>query len=74
MERGFDPEIKKYFKKILYSFSIGLLWLAANVTLGIYFKMADRNETPFFINLIFYAFLVISLFLLLRYYYKAWKK
>lgn len=74
MDGGFDPEIKKYFKKILYSFSAGLLWLIINVIAGIYFKLADRNERPLFVNLIFYSFLFLSLLLLLKYYYKVWKK
>ncbi|HVT84813.1 MAG TPA: hypothetical protein VHD35_06405 [Chitinophagaceae bacterium] len=73
MEQGFDPEIKKYFRKILYSFSFGLLWLAANVTAGIYFKLAYRSEQPLLVNILFYIFLFVSLFLLLRYYYRVWK-
>lgn len=73
MERGFDPELKKYFRKILYSFSFGLLWLAANVTAGIYFKLAYSSEQPLWVNVLFYTFLVLSLLLLLRYYYRIWK-
>jgi hypothetical protein len=73
MERGFDPELKKYFRKILYSFFYGLLWLAANVTGGIYFKLAYRSEQPVLVNILFYTFLVASLSLLLRYYYRIWK-
>lgn len=74
MERGFDPELKKYFRKILYSFSYGFLWLAVNITAGIFFKMAFINERPLPVNLLFYAFLILSLFFLIRYYVRVWKK
>ena len=69
-----DPEVKKYFRKIIYSFSVGMLWLTANVTAGIYFELAYRNDLHFIYNIIFYVFLVVSLFFLLLYYYRTWKK
>jgi len=69
-----DPEIKKYFRKIIYSFSFGMLWLTANVIAGIYFELAYRTERPFVFTILFYAFLIVSLALLLRYYYRTWKK
>jgi len=68
-----DPEVKKYFRKIIYSFSFGMLWLTANVTAGIYFGLAYNNDQPIFM-ILFYTFFVLSLFLLLRYYYRTWKK
>jgi len=69
-----DPEVKKYFRKIIYSFSFGMLWLTANVMLGIYFGFAYRNDLHFIFNVLFYFFLASSLFFLLRYYYFTWKK
>lgn len=74
MERGMDPELKKYFRKVMYSFFFGLMWLAVNVTAGIYFELAYSNELPLVFIILFYAFLLISLIALLRYYYNTWKK
>jgi hypothetical protein len=74
MEKGFDPEIKKYFRKILYSFSFGLLWMIANITAGIYYGLAYKSNRPFIFTILFYMGLVLSLAFLLRYYYRTWKK
>jgi hypothetical protein len=74
MERGEDPDIRKYFRKILHSFSYGLLWLAGNIIAGIYYGLAYKGNRPLIFTIFFYAGLFISLALLLRYYYRTWKK
>jgi hypothetical protein len=68
-----DPEVKKYFKKILNSFFVGLLWLLAISTLGIYLEMGFINGGLHWYNYVFYPFFLLSLFLLIRFYYKVWK-
>ena len=52
MEQGWDPEVKKYFVKILNSISIGLLWLMAMVTAGLYFQLGYRTNKPAFFNVL----------------------
>ena len=74
MESGWDPEVKKYFRKILNSISLGLLWMMAMVTMGIYFQLAYKGDKPIIGTIIFYVVLVGTLFLLLYYYYKTWKR
>ena len=74
MEQGWDPDVKKYFKKVLNSVFIGLLWMAACVTAGIYYGLAYTDGKPLIYTVLFYIGLVISLLLLLRYYYQTWKK
>ena len=74
MEQGWDPEVKKYFQKIISSFSFGLMWLMSCVTAGLYFGLAYRKDVPLLYNILFYAGLLLTLFLLLRYYYRLWKK
>ena len=73
MEQGWDPEVKKYFRKIIYSFFFGLLWLIAGVTAGLYYGLAYRSDKPLIYIIFYYAGLLLSLFLLLRYYYKTWR-
>lgn len=55
---GMDPEVKKYFRKIMNSFSVGLLWLISFTTAGIFFQLGFvRNEirwTTFFSIFFFY--------------------
>ncbi len=74
MEQGWDPEVKKFFRKIISSFSFGLLWLMSAVTFGLYFGLAHRSDIPVVYNILFYIYLIASLLLLLRYYYLLWRK
>lgn len=68
-----DPELKKYFKKILNSFIVGLLWLLAISTLGIYFELGFLNQGLHWYNMTFYIFFLASFLLLIRFYYRLWK-
>lgn len=74
MEQGFDPEVKRYFRKIISSFSLGFLWLFVNVIAGLYFGLGYRGERPFIYTIMFYIFSVATLALLLMYYYRIWRK
>ena len=73
MEQGWDPEVKKYFLKIIRSFTYGLLWMMACATAGIYFKLAYSGGKPFIYTILFYAGMLITLLLLVRYLYKTWR-
>jgi membrane protein YdbS with pleckstrin-like domain len=71
MEQGWDPEVKRFFLKIINSIAIGLLWLMAALTAGLYFGLAYHSNTVYII--LFYVGLIVSLAFLLRYYYRTWK-
>ncbi len=73
MEQGWDPDVKKYFVRILNTISIGLFWMMASVTAGIYFKLGYRTDRPLIWVILFYIILVASLAGLIRYFYKIWK-
>ena len=68
-----DPEIKKYFKKIINSFVFGFLWLFTNSTAGLYYKLGILSEGIRWYNIAFYALLVSTLLLLVRFYYFYWR-
>ena len=74
MEQGWDHEVKRYFRKIISSFSFGFLWMMSSVTAGLYFGLAYGSDISVFYVILFYVGLLGSLFLLLRYYYRLWKK
>jgi hypothetical protein len=74
MEQGWDPEVKKYFRKIISTFSFGLLWLMSAVTAGLYFGLAYRNDIPVIYNILFYTCFLSALILLIRYFYRLWRK
>ena len=69
-----DPEVKKYFKKIINSFTMGLLWLFLIVTFGLYFQLGFIAGKFQWYNYMFYFFLVVSLIFLIWFYYKLWKE
>lgn len=71
---GMDPEIKKYFRKILNSFSWGALWLIAIATLGLFFQLGIVRNSLRWYNVLFYLLFISSLAWLLRYYYSTWGK
>jgi hypothetical protein len=69
---GMDPEVARYFRKILRSLFAFLMWLFMNVTAGIYFKLAYSGNYSSFVHVLFFVWLVLSLVLLLWYLYKTW--
>jgi len=72
MEQGWDPDVKKYFIKILNSISLGLLWMIACATAGIYFKLGYGK--PAIYPILFYLAMALSLALLIRWFYRNWRK
>ena len=73
MEQGWDPEVKKFFVKILNSAAWGLFWMIAAATAGFYYELAYSNGKPVIYTILYYCGLVITLFLLIRYLYRLWK-
>ena len=71
MEQGWDPEVKKFFRKILNTIGTGLLWMMAVLTAGLYFGLAYHSNLLYIT--LFYIGFAVSLGLLLRYYYHLWK-
>lgn len=72
-EQGWDPEVFKYFLKILSTISYGLLWLMSTVTAGVYFELGWTGVRPLYAVILFYVIAVAAFILLLRYYYRLWK-
>ena len=68
-----EPEVKSFLSKISTSLSVGLLWLLINTTIGIGFNFAFFEDKPTIGNYIFYAWFLISLYLLIIFYRKKWK-
>lgn len=72
-ERDDDKDVRKYFRKILYSISWGLIWMVAFIKLGIYNGLAFIDGKPILYNILFYFFISLALAVLIRYYYRTWK-
>jgi len=74
MEQGWDPEVKNYFRKILNTISFGLIWMMTMAVLGLYLGFAYAADKPIIYPILFYGFMAITLFFLIRYFYKIWTK
>lgn len=74
MQRNWDPDVKRFFGKIINSISLTLLWMLSCATAGIYFKLGYFNEGPALNPILFYSLMAFSLFLLIRYLMKIWNK
>jgi hypothetical protein len=72
-EQGWDPEVKRFFQKIISTISFGLLWMMSTVTAGVYFQLGWTGERPLYAVIIFYVVAIGAFILLLRYYYRLWK-
>ncbi|MCW3092264.1 MAG: hypothetical protein JWN83_1708 [Chitinophagaceae bacterium] len=68
-----DPDVRKFFTRIVNSLAIGLLWLFINSTIGIGLNLAFFDDRPGVGNYLFYCWFLISLFLLILFYKKKWK-
>jgi hypothetical protein len=68
-----EPDIKNFLSKVLSSFSMSLLWLLVNSTIGIAFNYAFFENKPSVGNYVFYLWFLISLFFLIAYLRKKWK-
>ena len=71
---GMDPEVKRYFRKIINSFSYGLLWLMAMVTAGLFFKLGIIEDGVQWYHFLFYGLVLVTFVLLIRYLYRLWSK
>jgi FtsH-binding integral membrane protein len=69
---GWD-HTKKYFRKIMNSFALGLLWMLATVTAGFYFRLAYVGAALRWQNAVFYLLFLCSFAALLWYLYRTWK-
>ena len=72
--RGMEPGVKRYFKRIMNSFSIASLWLLAVSTAGLFFKLAIVNNGLQWYNIVFYILSAATLVMLLIYLYRTWSK
>ncbi len=71
--QGMDPEMRKYFWKIVYSFSFGLVWMLTMAMSGLYFRLAIIEDSIRWYNIVFYIVFVVTLILLILYFFKSWK-
>ena len=70
--QGWDPDVKRYFRKILNSFAVFATWLLFISTLGLAFRMGHVNGSWQWKNTIFYGLVLVSFSFLLFFLYRVW--
>ena len=65
--------MEEFLIKIVQSISMGLVWLLANMSIGIYFGFAFFEGRPSLGNYIYYAVFILTLIALINYLRKKWK-
>jgi predicted ABC-type exoprotein transport system permease subunit len=70
--QGWDPEVKRYFKKIINSFFLFVFWLLLASTAGFFYDLAPIHGPVRWYNILFYVLLALSFAWLMYYLYKTW--
>ena len=68
-----EEDVKEFLIKIVQSISMGLVWLLANMSIGIYFGFAFFEGRPSLGHYIYYAVFILTLIALINYLRKKWK-
>jgi hypothetical protein len=71
---GMEPEAKSLLKRVALSLFLVVFWLIVNMTIGIYFNLLPVYGRLSAGNIIFYCFFLITLFFLIRFLVRTWKK
>ena len=71
---GMDPEVKRFFQKIMTSFGVCFFWLMLMAALGLYLRLGYFFNGLDWYNGIFYFVFLVSLFFVLRFLFKVWRK
>lgn len=67
MEQGWDPQISRFFVRIINALAWTLIWMIGSATLGFYFGLAFPERFPLWVCLIYYFFVASALLMLIRY-------
>jgi membrane protein DedA with SNARE-associated domain len=69
-----ETDVQDFLQRIAWSFLSGLIWLFINMTAGIFGGWLFFEHSPTLGNIIFYAWMLLSLAFLLRILYKTWNR
>ncbi len=69
-----EPGIREFFKRIVTTISLLILWLMINVTLGIKYNYAFFETSIRWFNIVFYIWLIASFTAFIWGCIKIWQK
>jgi hypothetical protein len=67
-----EPEVVAFLQKIVWSLSAIMVWMLINILFGIKWGYAFFEKGHTLGSIIFYIWIIISLFLLYKLYQKFW--
>jgi NADH:ubiquinone oxidoreductase subunit 3 (subunit A) len=70
---GMEPEVQEFFKRIIQTVSVSLVFFLFHMTVGLYFNWAFFEGSPRIGNIIYYLIFLITLAALIYFYYRLWK-
>lgn len=68
-----EPEVRRFLQKVVWTLTGALLWLTVNMYLGIYKELAFPANRITVWNIVFYAFVLITLAILILYFFRLWR-
>jgi ABC-type glycerol-3-phosphate transport system permease component len=74
MSSEIDPDVTKYFRRIVRTLTAGLVWMVLQVLGGIMPGYAFVEDRFTWMNALYYLFFLLSLGVLLYYFYRLWGK
>ena len=69
-----EPGIREFFKRIVATLSLLILWMMINLTLGLKFNFAFFETKVQWYNIVFYVWLIASFIMLTWICIRIWKK
>ena len=69
-----EPGIREFFKRIVATVSLLILWMMINVTIGIKYNLAFFDTSIQWYNIVFYIWLIASFAALIWLCFKIWQK
>ena len=67
MEQGWDPQVSRFFVRIINAIAWTLIWMIASATAGFYFGLAFPERFPIWVCIVYYLIVATALGLLIRY-------
>jgi len=69
-----EPSIREFFKRLVTTISLLVLWMSVNIAIGIRYNYAFFEDKIQWSNIVFYVWVLVSLFALIWFYVSIWKK
>jgi hypothetical protein len=69
-----EPGIKEFFRRLVTTISLLVLWMAINIAIGIQYGYGFFEDKIHWYNIVFYAWALLSLAALIWFYVRLWKK